>query len=162
MSQQEKSEERAIILGDLDPISVIESLPPAVFPVTAKVELNRSSTDDSYHSEYRTPEYPVDMSVPTEDPYIPTQTVYFDNPAERPPSEVKSWRPTEFVNKIGEVVDFYEDETNLPAENLYLSGLCVVEIPSRYLSFDQGQPAADPALYEDNAEMTLAYFQGRV
>jgi len=159
MSHQSKSRERAIILEELDPISVVESLPPAVFPVTAKLELNRSSTDDSHHPEYRTPDYPIDMCVPTEDPYIPTQTVYFDNPAERPPSSASAWRPTEFIDKIEEVIDFYENETNLPAENLYLTGLGIVEIPSRYLSFDQGQPVADPKLYEENAGMTLAYFQ---
>jgi hypothetical protein len=159
MSQQFKSRERAIILDDLDPTSVIESLPPAVFPVTAKLELNRSSTDDSHHPEYRTPEYPVDMYVPTEDPYIPTQTVYFDNPAERPPSGGNAWRPDEFIEKLGDVTQFYERETNLPADNLYLSGLCTVEIPSRYLSFDQGQPVASPNLYEENGEMVLAYFQ---
>jgi len=159
MSQQKKSKERAVILEELNPISVIESLPPAVFPVTAKLELNRSSTDDTHHPEYRTPDYPVDMSVPTEDPYISTQTVYFDNPAERPPSGVKSWRPREFIDKIEELIEFYKDKTNLPPENLYLTGLCVAEIPSQYVSFDQGQAAADPMLYEEKAEMTLVYFQ---
>jgi len=157
MSVQQKSRERAIILEEIDPVSVIESLPPAVFPVTAKLELSRSSTDDSTHSTYNTPDYPVDMRVPTEDPYIPTQTVYFDNPAERPPDGATSWSPVDFVEKIEDLAAGFESETGL-APDLYLSGLCVVELPSRYISFDQGQRAANPMLYEENAEMTLAYF----
>jgi len=159
MATSETKQEQAVILGKLDPASVIEKLPPTVFPVTAKVALERSYTGDSPHADYRSPEYPVDVRVPTETPYIPEQTVYFDNPAERPPDGVTAWRPAEFVDSIVELTEFFENETRATTDRLYLTGLCVVEVPSLYLTYDAGQQAAEPGLYEENGEMTLAYFK---
>jgi hypothetical protein len=159
MTVDETEQERAAILGELDPASVIEELPPTVFPVTAKVALKRSYTGDSPHGTYRTPEFPVDVRVPTETPYIPEQTVYFDNPAERPPDGVSAWRPSEFIDSIGELEVFFDEETRATTDRLYLTGLCIVEIPSLYLTHDDGQQAAEPGLYDENGEMTLAYFK---
>ncbi|WP_224338261.1 hypothetical protein [Haloprofundus halobius] len=149
----------AAILRILDPIEILESLPPTVFPVSAKILLDRTSRDDHAYQDYRPPEYPVEVRIPAETPYIPETTVYFDNPAERPPKNATPISPIEFIDGLEEIADHLEEETATDPQRLYLTGLCVVEIPPQYLTFDDGAHAVKPDLYEEHAEMTLAYFQ---
>jgi hypothetical protein len=163
MSTQDVSNETeraaAAILRVLDPIEIVESLPPTVFPVSAKIQLDRTSREDHAYHNFRPPDYPVEVRVPAEVPYIPEITVHFDNPAERPPKNASPVRATEFVDGLKEIAEHLEEETITDPQRLYLTGICVVEIPSRYLTFDNGSHAVKPALYEENAGMTLAYFQ---
>jgi len=161
MTESATKTDRAVtaILRILDPIEVIESLPPTAFPVSAKVHLDRASREDYPYETYRPPDYPVEVRVPAEAPYIPETTVYFDNPAERPPKNAHVVSSGEFVDGLEEIATHLEEDTATDPQRLYLTGLCVVEVPPRYLTFDDGEHAVKPALYEENAEMTLAYFQ---
>ncbi|USZ73529.1 hypothetical protein [Natronosalvus halobius] len=147
------------ILRVLDPIEIIDSLPPTVFPVSAKIQLDRTSREDHAYQEYRPPDYPVEVRVPAEAPYIPETTVHFSNPAERPPKNAQPVSTAEFVDGLEEIADHLEEETATDPQRLYLTGICVVEVPSQYLTVDDGIHAVKPALYEENAEMTIAYFQ---
>jgi hypothetical protein len=149
----------AAILRFLDPIEIIEKLPPTVFPVSAKLQLDRTRRDDYAYEDYRPPDYPVEVRVPVEAPYIPETTIYYDNPAERPPKNVTPTSTADFISGLKEIANHLEEETKTDPQRLYLTGLCVVEVPSQYLTFDNGARAVKPALYEENAGMTLAYFQ---
>ncbi|MDQ2051687.1 hypothetical protein RBH26_14500 [Natronolimnohabitans sp. A-GB9] len=149
----------AAILRVLDPIEIIESLPPTVFPVSAKIQLDRTSREDHAYRDYRPPDYPVEVRVPAEAPYIPETTVHFDNPAERPPKNAHPVSTAEFVDGLEEIANHLEEDTATDPQRLYLTGICIAEVPSQYLTFDDGAHAVKPALYEENAEMTIAYFQ---
>lgn len=149
----------AAILRVLDPIEIIESLPPTVFPVSAQIQLDRTSREDHAYRDFRPPDYPVEVRVPAEAPYIPETTVHFGNPAERPPKNANPVSTAEFVGGLEEIAKHLEEETTTDPQRLYLTGICVVEVPSRYLTFDSGAHGVKPDLYEENAEMTLAYFQ---
>lgn len=149
----------AAILRLLDPIEIIERLPPTVFPVSAKLQLDRTRRDDHAYKDYRPPDYPVEVRVPIESPYIPETTIYYDNPAERPPKNVTPTTTADFIDGLKEIANHLEEDTKTDPQRLYLNGLCVVEVPSQYITFDDGAHAVKPELYEENAEMTLAYFQ---
>ena len=149
----------AAILRVLDPIEIIKSLPPTVFPVSAKIQLDRTSREDHAYRDYRPPDYPVEVRVPTESPYIPETTVHFDNPAERPPKNAHAVSISDFIDGLEEIADHLEEDTATDPQRLYLTGICIVEVPSQYLTFDNGAHAVKPALYEENAEITIAYFQ---
>lgn len=156
----EKTERAAAaILRLLDPIEVIESLPPTVFPVSAKIHLGRTSRDDHAYQDYRPPKYPVEVRRPAEAPYIPETTVHFDNPAERPPKNATPVSTADFVDGLNEIADHLESETPTDPQRLYLTGLCAVEVPSQYLTFEDGSHGVKPALYDEHAGMTMAYFQ---
>ena len=149
----------AAILRLLDPIEVLESLPPTVFPVSAKIQLDRTSVTDQVYQDYNPPEYPVEVRVPADVPYIPQSTVYFDNPAERHPKNTSPVPVDDFIEGLEEIADHLERETITDPQRLYLTGLCVVEVPPQYLLVEEGKHGVKPAFYEENAEMTLAYFQ---
>jgi len=149
----------AAIIRLLDPIEVLESLPPTVFPVSLQLQLDRTSGADQAYQDYRQPEYPVEVRKPSEAPYIPKTTVHFDNPAERPPKGADPKAPAEFIEGLEEIADHLENETITDPQRLYLTGLSVVEVPPRYLTSDDGSHAVKPDLYEENAELTIAYFQ---
>jgi hypothetical protein len=157
MDDSEKAQ--SIVLTEPSPQTVIEQLPQDVWPVTAKLSLDRSSTHDRSHDEYTTPEYPVEVRQPRGVPYIPESTVYFDNPAERPPGDTKAWRPHEFREAMDEILAFFDEDTAVDTERLYVTGLCVVEIPAQYVRSDDGGIVPTHSLYEEHGEMTLAYFQ---
>lgn len=157
MSGSEKA--RSIVLTETSPIDVLSALPQDVWPVTAKLKLGRSSTDDTSHDEYTTPDYPVEVRKPRGVPYLPESTVYFDNPAERPPGDTKAWRSHEFIEALREIVAFFEDETAVDTDRLYLTGLCTVELPSQYVTSKDGDLVPKPEIYEERGEMTLAFFQ---
>lgn len=158
-SSVDSETERTVILEGFDPLEVVDSLPRTVFPVTAQVKLSRSSGNDVTDSTFRPPEYPVSLRKPKDTPYIPPTTIHFDNPAERPPDRKSVWKPHEFRDRFGDILVHLEEETGTDPDRTSLAGLCVVEIPPRYLTSDEGQPVAKPALYEEEGEMTMLYFQ---
>ena len=149
----------AAIIRLLDPIEVIEALPATVFPISLQLQLDRTRGSDHPYQDYQQPEYPIEVRKPSEAPYIPRTTVHFDNPAERPPKGASPKSPDDFIQGLEEIADHLENETITDPQRLYLTGLSVVEVPSRYLTFDDGSHAVKPDLYEENAEMTIAYFQ---
>lgn len=149
----------AAILRLLDPIEVLESLPPTVFPISLQLQLDRTRGADQPYQDYQTPEYSIEVRKPSESPYIPQTTVHFDNPAERPPKGANPVTITEFIQDLEEIADHLENDTITDPQRLYLTGLSVVEVPSQYLTFDDGAHAVKPDLYEENADMTIAYFK---
>jgi len=155
----DSEKERRVILDGFDPVEVLNGLPQTVFPVTAQVELSRSSGTDITDTTFRPPEYPVPLRKPIDAPYIPPTTIHFDNPAERPPDRQSAWKPREFVDRFEEVLTHLEEETGTDPDRTSLAGFCAVEIPPRYLTSDSGRPVAKPALYEEEGEMTMLYFQ---
>ncbi|MFC4553609.1 MULTISPECIES: hypothetical protein [Halorussus] len=56
-------------------------------------------------------------------------------------------------------MDYLDEETRTDPNRLKLVGICFVEIPARYLSSKNGEHVADPDIYSENGDMTLAYFQ---
>lgn len=151
--------ERAAILDELNPADVLTALPQTVFPVTARIELTRSSGADITDSDYRPPDYPVPLRKPEDTPYIPQTTVYFENPAERPPDSKSVWKPREFNEKMEELLDHLKENTRTDPDRMFLTGICLVEIPPRFLTSDEGRPVAKPAMYEEEGELTMLYFQ---
>jgi hypothetical protein len=149
----------AAILRLLDPIEVVESLPPTVFPVSAQIQLDRTSVTDEVYQDFSPPEYPVEVRTPAAVPYIPQTTVYFDNPAERPPKNASPESIADFIIGLEKIANHLDNETVTDPQRLYLTGLCVAEVPPRYLIAEDGEHAVKPAFYEENADMTIAYFQ---
>lgn len=142
-----------------DPVQVVESLPKPVFPVKMEVRCPPTRTCDTPDETFSTPEYPANIMTP-ETPYIPSTTVYFDNPASRPPASSKTWRQDEFVEAFAEQVEMLESERDGGNTGVEMGSLTVVEIPQAYLTTDPetGSVVAKPGLYGDKAEMTLARF----
>jgi hypothetical protein len=157
--EPDSERERAVLLQEQDPVAVLKALPPTVFPVTAKMKLDRTKSDDRPHGDFRESTYPVEVREPISAPYIPETTVYFDNPAERAPDGATVWQTRECISKLQAIVDYLDTETETDADRLKLAGLCLVEVPPRYLTADSGEHAVDATLYSENGDMTLAYFQ---
>ncbi|AGB31817.1 hypothetical protein Natpe_1976 [Natrinema pellirubrum DSM 15624] len=151
--------ERAILLQEQDPIAVLQSLPTTVFPVTATVKLDRTQSDDQPHSEYQEPSYPVEVQQPVDTPYIPETRIYFDNPAERAPDGATVWGRRHCTNELQTIVDYLDTESDADPDRLKLSDIVFVEVPPRYLTSNSGEHGVSPELYNENGEMTLAYFQ---
>lgn len=159
-SQLATASTQAALLTDHDPLSVLDILPSNVFPMRLKLGLPRARGADTTDSTYQSPSFPVNVHQPTA-PYIPEQTVYFDNPAERVPDKTIAWSETEFREKLTEELAHLEEE--YPIVNtgtLALQELDVVEIPSHFLTTDSstGDLVAKPDLYERNGEMTMVRF----
>lgn len=124
-----------VIMDESDPRTAIERLPSTVFPVMIQFGLQKSTSGDRAHESLTTPEYPVDVRLP-QGPYIPQPTVYFDNPAERPPRHTPAWRPQEFLSSLSELLDEPDESPHVDTGRLLLSCLRVVEIAPRYTTTD--------------------------
>lgn len=146
-------------LREVHPIPLLENLPAPVFPVKLTIECPPTRNSDSSHPEYSAPEYPVNTAIP-QTPYIPRSTVYFDNPASRPPAGSQVWKPKEFISALSAQLNAITDDrrqTELPTRVLSAT---FVEIPYVYLTTDQqtGQPVAKPDLFNNEAEFSLIEF----
>ena len=67
---QGREKAQSIVLTESSPKSIIDQLPQDVWPVTAKLTLDRSSTHDTSHEQYTTPDYPVEVRQPRGVPSI--------------------------------------------------------------------------------------------
>lgn len=150
---------RIAYLTEADPIALLESLPNPVFPVKLTIECPPTREGDVSHPTYSKPDYPINTALP-QTPYIPQSTVYFDNPASRPPSSEQVWRPQGFVDAFNEQIEAIRDERSDDAVPTRIISATLVEIPYTYLTTDQetGEPIAKPDLYEDEAELTIVEF----
>jgi len=155
----EDGKRRIVLFTTADPIRAVRGCPRTVFPVAMSVRQRRPTDADSTHAEYRRPGHPVSVSVSHEQPYVGTDTIYFDNPADRAPPDRSAWGQREFVTSFKTLSDVIERQTVGDAEPIRVISLCLVEIPPHYLTTDDGRPAADPALYDDRADIKLAYFE---
>jgi hypothetical protein len=151
--------ERVVLLDEHDPITVLETLPRTVFPVSARIELGRTIGDDTPYTDHDRPSLPVEPRLPEPVPYIPETTVYFRNPAERAPDGRTAWTAQECATELAHLLDHFEAHTNTDPERLRLRGLCLAELPAQYLTMNDGHHAASPKLYEENGVITLTYFQ---
>jgi hypothetical protein len=149
---------RIAYLTEYDPIKIIESLPKTVFPIKMAVEYPLTSETDSIDNTHSTPEYPVDIQVP-HTPYIPETTIYFDNPASRPPANQKPWTRSEFLDKFKDQLS-YISEQRFDEVQPRVTSITTIEIPYAYLTTDTetGNPVAKPELYEDEAEIAITEF----
>jgi hypothetical protein len=156
----EASSQEAAILDESDPRTVIERLPNTVFPVMIRFSLAKSTSGDRTHESLSTPDYPVDVRIPQGE-YIPESTVYFDNPAERPPRNTTAWRPYEFIDSLSELLDEIDDSPHVDSDRIQFTDLCVAEIASHYTTSDPdtGDTVATPELYRDQGDITLGYFR---
>jgi hypothetical protein len=153
------TQEHAVLLDTHDPVTVLETLPRTIFPVTARLKLGRTRGNDGQYTAYDEASMPVEPRLPEPEPYIPETTIYFDNPAERPPTNATAWASRECATALTDLCDHFESETNVDPDRLRLQGLCLAELPAQYLTTDNGHPVASPTLYEENGSMTLTYFQ---
>lgn len=158
-NRPQQEELRIAYLTESNPIELVESLPKPVFPVKLTVRCPPTRAGDVSHPTYSEPDYPVTAALP-KTPYIPQSTVYFDNPASRPPTGEQVWRPQAFLDTFAEQVAAIRDERAADAVPIRIQSATLVEIPYTYLTTDQetGQPVAKPALYEDEAEFTIVEF----
>lgn len=150
---------RIAYLTESHPITLLENLPNPVFPVKLTIRCPPTRDGDSNHPTYSQPEYPVDTAVP-QAPYIPQHTVYFDNPASRPPADKQVWGTQEFIDTFSEQLDALTDQRTEDAVPTRVLSATFVEIPYTYLTTDQetGNPVAKPDLFEDEAEFTIVEF----
>lgn len=152
--------EKALLLSDQSAISILNDLPETVFPVTAQVKLSRTTSNDTPYNGFKRPDYPVDVVRPDATPYIPKATIHFDNPAERPPEGTTAWKQRKCVRALESLLDeLATDHPAMDTDRFSIEGLCVVEMPPRFLTTDNGEHVASPELFEEGGEMTLAYFQ---
>ena len=137
---------------------MVDALPKTVFPVKLTVEYPLTRDGDSIDSSHSTPEYPVDIRVP-HTPYIPESTVYFDNPASRPPVKQQAWSQSTFLNQFDKQLSYVDSQRSDEVQPRVTS-LTVAEIPYAYLISDPetGNPVAHPGLYEDEGNMTIIQF----
>lgn len=149
--------EQATILNESDPLSLLDRLPEAVFPIRLKIELPRRRSEDATDSTFRQPNYPVQLNHP-QSAYIPETSVYFDNPVERVPEEKTAWRPREFAEQLSELLSHIDENTTADSERIVLSTAELAEVPSQYLTTDPetGAVVAKPDLYSRNAEVSIA------
>jgi hypothetical protein len=150
-------ERREVLLGDLHVVSLMEKLPPTVFPVSASITMRRSTADDELYRDHSPPEYPVSARKPV-GAYIPETTVYFDNPALIANERQKTWRFHEFREQFEAQLDAIPELGADVMDRIYLTDLRVVEIPPSYVSSNGGHRSADPKLYQDEGEMTIGRF----
>lgn len=156
----ESAETRAALLTDHNPLSVLDKLPSNVFPVRMKLGLPRPRGADTTDDTYKSPSYPVSVNQPSA-PYIPEQTVHFDNPVERAPDKTTAWTPPEFREKLTEVLNHLEDDHPVVnTDTLTLQEIDIVEIPSHFLTTDSttGDLVPKPDMYDRNGEMTMVRF----
>lgn len=153
------SEKHAAVLTEHDPLELIKALPKPVFPISMRIGLSPRRSEDSTDAEYRKPNYPVSINR-LESAYIPETTIHFDNPVERAPDGKSIWRPTEFAEKLSEILSHLSDVENVDTDKLALSSVSLAKIPVQYLTTDEqtGDTVAKPSLYERNAEATIGRF----
>lgn len=153
-------EQRSTLLTEHDPIDVLKRLPSNIFPIRIKLNLPRSRDRDSVDDRFATPDYPVSLQQPRT-PYIPETTVYFDNPAERPPDGKTAWRPEDFQTKFTDLLEHIDSETAADVDDLKLESLEIVEVPDHFVTTDAdtGYLAVEPKLYERQGELRLARFE---
>lgn len=150
---------RNAVLTEQNPIEVLQDLPPTVFPIECRFSIAGSRSHDSADSDFRKPEYPVDLHHAA-GVYVPETTVHFDNPAVRPPENSTAWRPREFTARITELLD--DDLTNnMTEDDITLTRFSVVEVPHQLVTTDAetGENIVKPALYSEEYEMAIARFQ---
>lgn len=150
---------RNAILTEQNPIEIIKELPPTVFPVECRFNISRSRTHDDTDSDYRKPEYPVDLHH-SSGVYVPETTVHFGNPAVRPPEGSTVWRPKEFSARLTGMLE--EDATNNMTEaDISLTRFTVVEVPQPLVTTDSetGAFVVKPDAYSKEFEMSIARFQ---
>ena len=150
----------AALLTDHNPRSVLDQLPANVFPIRLRLHLPRGRERDTEHDTFCDPDYPVSIREP-QTPYIPESTVYFDNPAKRPPGNTSVWQPREFRARLSEVLDHVDETTPHSPDDLTLIDLETVEVPSHFVTTDAetGEYAVKPDLYEKQGEMRIARFE---
>lgn len=153
----QSQERREVLLRDLHITSLMERLPPAVFPVSAAITMRRSTAEDDVYTEFAPPEYPVPVRKPV-GAYIPDTTVYFDNPAVVSDERKKTWRYDEFCEQFEAQLEQIDELSSGALDRIYLTELRLVEIPAAYVSSTNGQRSADPSLYQDEATMTIGRF----
>lgn len=148
---------RNAILAEQNPLAIIDSLPPAVFPVTCRFGVPRGREQDHTDDTYQQPTHPVDLHHST-GVYVPETTVHFDNPARRPPDGEAAWRPDNFATRVAEILD---DVDGLTEKDIVLSRFTVVEVPQHLATTDSetGAPAVKPELYAGENEITIAQFR---
>jgi hypothetical protein len=153
------SEKHAAVLTEHNPLELIKALPKPVFPISMRIGLSPRRSEDSTDAEYRKPNYPVSINR-LESAYIPETTIHFDNPVERAPDGKSIWRPTEFAEKLSEILSHLSDVENVDTDQLALSSVSLAKIPVQYLTTDEqtGDTVAKPSLYERNAEATIGRF----
>ena len=153
------SEKHAAVLTEHNPLELIKALPKPVFPISMRIGLSPRRSEDSTDAEYRKPNYPVSINR-LESAYIPETTIHFDNPVERAPDGKSIWRPTEFAEKLSEILSHLSDVENVDTDQLALSSVSLTKIPVQYLTTDEqtGDTVAKPSLYERNAEATIGRF----
>lgn len=156
----ESATERAALLADNDPRSVLERLPNTVFPMRMKLHLPPSRDADTAHEWFRSPDYPVDLQQPRT-PYIPETTVYFENPARRPREGATLWRPREFRDRLTEILNHVTDNSSRSGDALSILELEVVEVPATFVTTDAetGELIVQPELYEKETELRIARFE---
>lgn len=157
-TDSEKS--RAILLTEHHPLTVLDALPEAVFPVSATLTMRRTREADAEHPEFRQPQTPVTVYTPTT-AYIPETTVYFENPAERAPRNRKAWRVRSFFEELERVISEMSEAPGVSDDDLQLLGLEVVEVPVHLLTTDSetGATVVKPDLYDRQADLRLARFE---
>jgi len=150
----------AALLTDHDPCSVLDRLPNNVFPMRLRVHLPRGRETDTPHEQFQEPDYPVSLREP-ETPYIPKSTVYFDNPAKRPPEGTTVWQPREFRDRLDDLLHHVNETTHLSPDDLTLIELEVAEVPTHFVTTDPdtGEHVVTSDLYEKEGEIRIARFQ---
>jgi len=156
--QQSQDDIRIAHLTEYNPISLIEVLPKPVFPVKISVEFPYTRDSDTVDDSHSTPEYPVDVQIPTI-PYIPETTVYFDNPASRPPLDKQVWTVDDFHRQFADQISYISNQRSDEVQPR-VTAVTLVEIPYLYLTTDSdtGATVAKPSLYEDEGEMVILEF----
>lgn len=147
------------VLAKHTPWEVVESLSQTVFPVSIRFAVKPQRKNDTAHPEYTSPDYPVTVRQ-SGGTYIPTTTVYIDNPAVTAPRGEKIWKPAELCAKLREVcVDSLISD--MSAARLSLLRFVAVEVPQRYITADSktGETVVKPELYEDEEEMEIVTFE---
>lgn len=159
-SADQTGEQHSALLTEHDPIDVVERLPSNIFPLRVKLHLSRSRDRDTVDDRFAVPEFPVSLQRP-QTPYIPETTVYFDNPAERPPEGKTAWRPEEFADQMGNLLEHIAEETAADVDDVKLETLEIVEVPDHFVTTDAdtGYLAVDPKLYDRQGELRLARFE---
>lgn len=142
MSSTDTSQEHVVMCTEHDPITILDTLPRTVFPVSARVELGRTIGDDTPYTEYsssgdqsgtetkdgdgngnkdRDHPFPVTPRRPEPIPYIPETTIYFTNPAERAPSNRTAWLPRDCADGLTTLRDHIRRDTNADVDRLQLA-----------------------------------------
>lgn len=149
---------RSVVLTEHDPLVVLEMVPRTVFPVSMQVELGRTRGADNEYTEHDQQQLPVEPRLPDPEPYIPTTTIYFDNPAERAPDGQTMWRPDDCIKSLRKLLEHFEAETDVDPDRLLVQRVTFAEVSAQYLTTDGGDLVVSPKLYEEQGEFSVVTF----